>query len=53
MTQRAVLVLLTAAFLGLVVGGLTYLSTRDVASAALAGLACAGASTLGLHQLIG
>ncbi|MFJ2241809.1 hypothetical protein [Streptomyces sp. NPDC087859] len=53
LTQRAVLVLLTAAFFGFVVGGLTYLSTRDVASAALAGLACAGASTLGLHQLIG
>ncbi|MFI0156708.1 hypothetical protein [Streptomyces lydicus] len=53
LTQRAVLVLLTAAFFGLVVGGLTYFSAGDVASAVLAGLACTGASTLGLHQLIG
>ncbi|WP_217547799.1 hypothetical protein [Streptomyces sp. GbtcB6] len=53
LTQRAVLVLLTAGFMGLVVGGLTYLSTSDVASAVLAGLACTGASTIALHQLIG
>ncbi|MEU8990424.1 hypothetical protein AB0C98_28975 [Streptomyces sp. NPDC048558] len=51
--QRAVLVLLSASFMGLVVGGLTYFSTGNVAGAVLAGLTCTGVSTLALHQLIG
>ncbi|MEK8141739.1 hypothetical protein NKH18_01205 [Streptomyces sp. M10(2022)] len=42
LSQRAVLVLLTAFFMGFVIGGLTYLSTHDVAAAALAGVAGAG-----------
>ncbi|MER6128634.1 hypothetical protein ABT173_39955 [Streptomyces sp. NPDC001795] len=53
LTQRAVLVLLTAAFIGVAVGVLTYFSSGNAAGAVLAGLTGAGASTLGLHKLIG
>ncbi|GAA1108071.1 hypothetical protein [Kitasatospora arboriphila] len=53
LTLRTVVVLLAAAVIGLVVGGLTFLSTRSAAGAVLAGLTAFGASVLGLHKLIG
>ncbi|MDH2393981.1 hypothetical protein QCN29_35580 [Streptomyces sp. HNM0663] len=53
LAPRTVLILLAAAFIGAIVGVLTFLSAGDVAGALLAGLAGAGASTLGLHRLIG
>ncbi|MER6635335.1 hypothetical protein ACFCXC_01475 [Streptomyces microflavus] len=52
LSQRAVLVLLAAAFIGSAVGVLTFLSAGNIAGALLAGLTGAGASTLGLHKLI-
>ncbi|SOD87654.1 hypothetical protein [Streptomyces sp. Ag109_G2-15] len=52
-TQRAVLVLLAAAFIGATVGALSFFSTGNAAGALLAGLTGAGASTLGLHKLMG
>jgi hypothetical protein len=51
--QRTVLVLLAAAFVGVIVGVLTFLSAGNVAASLLAGLTGFGASTLGLHTLIG
>ncbi|MFJ7898828.1 hypothetical protein [Streptomyces anthocyanicus] len=53
LSQRALLVLLTAAFLGTVIGALTFLGGGSAATAVVAGLVTAGASTLGLHTLIG
>ena len=53
LSERAVLVLLAAAFIGVVVGALTFFSAGNAAGALLAGLTGAGASTLGLHKLIG
>ncbi|MFD7907059.1 hypothetical protein ACFV4G_33075 [Kitasatospora sp. NPDC059747] len=53
LTVRTAIILLTAAVIGLVAGGLTYLGTRSTPGAALAGLTAAGASVVGLHQLIG
>ncbi|AQU67729.1 hypothetical protein BBN63_17265 [Streptomyces niveus] len=50
--QRSVLVLLAAAFIGVIVGVLTFFSAGSVAGALLAGLTGSGASTLGLHILI-
>jgi hypothetical protein len=46
-------VLVTAAFLGAVVGMLALFSTGNPAGAVLAGVSAAGASILGLHALIG
>lgn len=53
LTQRALLVLVAAAFIGTVVGVLTFLSAGDVAGALLAGLTGFGTATFGLHRLIG
>lgn len=53
LSQRAVLVLVTAAFLGTIVGMLTLFSTGNAAGAVLASVSTAGASILGLHALIG
>ncbi|MFG3105086.1 hypothetical protein ACGFZL_31845 [Streptomyces sp. NPDC048182] len=46
-------VLLIAVVIGLVVGGLTFLSGGAVAAAVLAGLTAAGVSIPGLRSLIG
>ncbi|CAL9591464.1 hypothetical protein SUDANB120_05254 [Streptomyces sp. enrichment culture] len=46
------LVLLAAAFIGVVVGGLTYLSGGPVAAAVLAGLTASGVSVPVLNSLI-
>ncbi|MFD0435567.1 hypothetical protein [Streptomyces chartreusis] len=53
LSQRALLVFLAAAFIGVIVGGLTFFSTGNTAGSLLAGLMGAGASTLGLNKLIG
>ncbi len=53
LTQRAVLVLFSAAFVGVIVGVLTFFSAGNVAGAVLAGLTGCGAATLGLHSLMG
>jgi hypothetical protein len=53
MTLYTALVLLTAAVIGLVVGGLSYLSGTSVPAAALAGLVSGGGSVPVLHSLIG
>ncbi|MFF1909127.1 hypothetical protein [Kitasatospora sp. NPDC058218] len=52
LTVRTALVLLAAAVIGLVIGGLTFLSGGHAAVAAVAGLTASGASVLGLHTLI-
>lgn len=52
LTAHAAIVLLTAAFIGLVVGGLTFLSGGLAAGAVLAGLTGFGASVPVLHKLI-
>lgn len=52
-TVRTAIILLSAAFIGLVVGGLTFLGGEPAATAVLAGLTGAGGSVLGLHKLIG
>ncbi|MEV0192366.1 hypothetical protein AB0I39_28020 [Kitasatospora purpeofusca] len=52
-TQRTAIILLGGAFIGLVVGALTFLGGGSAAGAVLAGLAGAGASVMGLHKLIG
>ncbi|WEO99540.1 hypothetical protein A6P39_038905 [Streptomyces sp. FXJ1.172] len=46
-------VLLAAAFCGLVMGGLMFLSEGSVPKAVATGLATAGAGTVALHKLIG
>ncbi|MER6425492.1 hypothetical protein [Streptomyces sp. NPDC001137] len=53
MTQHTALILLTALVVGLLVGGLTYLSHTPAASALLAGLLSAGSSVPVLRTLIG
>ncbi|WP_037628739.1 hypothetical protein [Streptomyces aureus] len=53
LTQRTVLVLLTASFIGTIIGVLVFFSSGNSAGALLAGLTGFGTSTLGLHQLIG
>jgi hypothetical protein len=53
LTSHAALILLAAAVIGCVVAGLTHLSARNSAAAALAGLVGAGASIPVLHTLIG
>ncbi|MFF3911568.1 hypothetical protein ACFYZJ_37835 [Streptomyces sp. NPDC001848] len=53
LSQRAALIFLASAFIGVVVGVLTFFSAGNVAGALLSGLTGAGASTLGLDKLIG
>ncbi|MEV8319868.1 hypothetical protein AB0Q95_37490 [Streptomyces sp. NPDC059900] len=53
LSQRAALVLLTAAFIGTLVGVLTWFSAGNAAGALLAGVTGFGAGTVGLHKLIG
>lgn len=53
MSLNTAVVLLTAAVIGLIVGGLTFLSGGLVAGAVLAGLTGAGASIPVLRSLIG
>ncbi|GAA1413980.1 hypothetical protein GCM10009639_67570 [Kitasatospora putterlickiae] len=53
MSMHTALVLLAAAFIGLVAGALTFLGGGPVAAAVLAGLTGAGASVSVLHKLIG
>ncbi|WP_406466459.1 hypothetical protein [Streptomyces sp. NBC_01594] len=50
---RTAVVLLTAAFIGVVMGGLAYLSERSVPPAVAIGLAAAGTSSTGLRNMIG
>lgn len=53
MTQHTAIILLAAFVIGLVVGGLTFLSGNPTASAVLAGLLSAGGSVPVLRTLIG
>ncbi|PWS45827.1 hypothetical protein DLE01_36975 [Streptomyces sp. FT05W] len=52
LSTRTAFILFAALVAGTVVGGLTYLSARDLAAAALAGLAGAGLCIPALHALI-
>lgn len=52
LSTRTAFILFVALVAGVVVGGLTYLSARDLAAAALAGLAGAGFCIPALHGLI-
>ncbi len=52
LTVRTTTILFAAAFIGLVSGGLTFLSSHSAAVAVLAGLTGAGASVPVLHQLV-
>ncbi|MFE2886989.1 hypothetical protein ACUXZZ_44185 [Streptomyces graminifolii] len=52
MTLHTAVVLLTAVVIGLVVGGLSYLSGTPLAGAVLAGLLSSGGSVPVLHHLI-
>lgn len=52
MTMHTVVVLLTSMFIGVIAGGLTYLTAVPVAGAVLAGLTAAGASVPVLRSLI-
>ncbi|MFI9213899.1 hypothetical protein ACIGW7_37915 [Streptomyces sp. NPDC053253] len=45
--------LVGAGLIGLVVGGLTYLSTGNTAGAVLAGMTAGGVSAPVLHKLVG
>ncbi|MEU6236273.1 hypothetical protein [Kitasatospora sp. NPDC047058] len=51
-TVRTAIILLGGAFIGTVVGGLTFLGGGSAAEAVLAGLTGFGASVMGLHKLI-
>ncbi|MET4662931.1 putative membrane protein YccC [Streptomyces sp. PvP037] len=53
LTIHTAVVLLIAVVIGLIVGGLTFLSGGAVAAAVLAGLTAAGVSVPGLRSLIG
>ncbi|MFD8767160.1 hypothetical protein ACFV03_51170 [Streptomyces mirabilis] len=53
LSLHTTVVLLTALVLGLVVGGLTVLTSVPAAGAALAGLSAAGTTVPVLHSLIG
>ncbi|MGX1546567.1 hypothetical protein [Streptomyces adustus] len=53
LTQHTAVVLLAAVVIGLVVGGLTYLSGRSAAGAVLAGVLSVGGSVPVLRTLIG
>ncbi|MER7850578.1 hypothetical protein ABTZ03_42365 [Kitasatospora sp. NPDC096077] len=52
LTAYAALVLLIAAVIGLIVGGLAFLSGSPAAGAVLAGLSAVGVSVPVLHRLI-
>ncbi|MGW7046337.1 hypothetical protein ACWGDT_27320 [Streptomyces avermitilis] len=52
MTQRTAIILLTAVVIGLIVGGLTFLSDTAAPGAVLAGTLSAGGSVPVLHGLI-
>ncbi|MFE0172327.1 hypothetical protein ACFWZ2_08405 [Streptomyces sp. NPDC059002] len=52
MTVHTAIVLLIAVVLGLIVGGLTFLSAHGIAPAVLAGLTAAGTSVPVLRSLI-
>lgn len=53
LTIHTAVVLLISVVIGLIVGGLTFLSSGAVAAAVLAGLTAAGVSVPGLRSLIG
>ncbi|MER6976126.1 hypothetical protein [Streptomyces carpinensis] len=53
LTPHTALVLLAAAFIGLVTGGLTFLAGGPAAGAVLAGLTGFGGAVPVLHQMIG
>ncbi|MEU6687760.1 hypothetical protein [Streptomyces sp. NPDC046832] len=53
LSQRTLLILLTAVVIGAVFGVLTFFSASSVAGAVLAGLGATGVSVMGLHALIG
>ena len=53
LTMHATVVLLTAAFIGMIVGVLSMYSTDNIAAALLAGLTSVGTSIPVLHKLIG
>jgi len=53
LTVRAALVLLMASVVGLVAGGLAYLTDHDVPAAVLVGAAAAGGALLLFHTLLG
>ncbi|MFF1909227.1 hypothetical protein [Kitasatospora sp. NPDC058218] len=52
LTVRTAIILLGGAFIGTVVGGLTFLGGSPAAGAVLAGLMGLGTSVMGLHKLI-
>lgn len=52
LTMHAAIVLLAAAFIGMIVGGLTFLSGGPAAGAVLAGLTGLGVSVPVLNKLI-
>ncbi|GAA4759440.1 hypothetical protein [Streptomyces sanyensis] len=52
LSLHTTVVLLTALVIGLVIGGLTFLTGAPVAAAVIAGLTSAGASTPALRTLI-
>ncbi|MEE1782673.1 hypothetical protein PUR71_07015 [Streptomyces sp. SP17BM10] len=52
LTVRTAIILLAAAFIGLIAGGLTFLSGGPAAGAVLAGLTGFGLSVPVLHKLI-
>lgn len=53
LSAHAAIVLLTALFVGVIVGALTAYSARDAGSTMLAGLTSFGVSAPALHKLIG
>ncbi|MFF9432008.1 hypothetical protein [Streptomyces sp. NPDC014746] len=53
LTTHSAVVILSAAFIGVVFGFLTYAATPNLPAAVIAGLTAAGASFLGLRQVIG
>ncbi|WP_050495831.1 MULTISPECIES: hypothetical protein [Streptomyces griseus group] len=52
LSTRTALILFAALIAGVLIGVLTYLSTRDLAAAVLAGLAAGGVCIPALHGLI-
>lgn len=53
LSLHTAVVLLTAAFFGVVMGGLMFLSEKSVPEAVATGLATTGVSTMALRSLIG
>ncbi|MGW1068271.1 hypothetical protein ACWD4F_27585 [Streptomyces aureus] len=52
LSQRTLLIVLTAVVIGAAFGVLTFFSAGSASGAVLAGLGASGASTLGLHTLL-